>query len=35
MQRLPSEVKLRIAKGEITLEQALRDAGVDPGELQT
>ena len=30
MQRLPSEVKLRVAKGEITLAEALRDAGIDP-----
>jgi 2-oxoglutarate ferredoxin oxidoreductase subunit beta len=30
MQRLPSEVKLRVAKGEITLADALRDAGIDP-----
>ena len=33
MQRLDPDTKLRIAKGEVTLEQALRDAGVDPGEL--
>jgi flagellar motor switch/type III secretory pathway protein FliN len=30
MQRLPSDVKLRVAKREITLEDALREAGVDP-----
>jgi 2-oxoglutarate ferredoxin oxidoreductase subunit beta len=30
MQRLPSEVKLRVAKGEITLADALREAGIDP-----
>ncbi len=30
MQRLPSELKLRVAKREITLEDALREAGVDP-----
>jgi 2-oxoglutarate ferredoxin oxidoreductase subunit beta len=30
MQRLPSELKLRVAKSEITLEAALREAGVDP-----
>jgi 2-oxoglutarate/2-oxoacid ferredoxin oxidoreductase subunit beta len=30
MQRLPSELKLRVAKREITLEDALRQAGVDP-----
>ena len=30
MQKLPSELKLRVAKREITLEDALREAGVDP-----
>jgi hypothetical protein len=35
MQRLDPDTKLRVAKGELTLEQALRDAGVDPGELRT
>ena len=30
MQRLPSELKLRVAKREITLEDALREAGVEP-----
>jgi len=30
MQRLPSEVKLRVAKGEIALADALREAGIDP-----
>jgi 2-oxoglutarate ferredoxin oxidoreductase subunit beta len=30
MQRLPSEVKLRVAKGELTLADALREAGIDP-----
>jgi hypothetical protein len=30
MQRLPLEVKLRVAKGEITLADALRKAGIDP-----
>ncbi|MEP7041049.1 MAG: thiamine pyrophosphate-dependent enzyme [Chloroflexota bacterium] len=30
MQRLPSDVKLRVAKGEITLADALREAGIDP-----
>jgi hypothetical protein len=30
MQRLPSELKLRVAKREITLEDALREADVDP-----
>jgi hypothetical protein len=29
MQRLPSELKLRVAKREISLEDALRDAGVE------
>jgi hypothetical protein len=35
MQRLDPDTKLRVARGELTLEQALRDAGVDPGELRT
>ncbi|MEO8251537.1 MAG: thiamine pyrophosphate-dependent enzyme [Chloroflexota bacterium] len=35
MQRLDPEVKLRVAKGEITLADALREAGVDPSELGT
>jgi 2-oxoglutarate ferredoxin oxidoreductase subunit beta len=30
MQRLPSELKLRVAKREMSLEDALREAGVDP-----
>jgi 2-oxoglutarate/2-oxoacid ferredoxin oxidoreductase subunit beta len=30
MQRLPSELKLRVAKRELTLEEAMREAGVDP-----
>ena len=30
MQRLPSELKLRVAQREITLADALREAGVDP-----
>ena len=30
MQRLPSELKLRVAKREISLEDALREAGMDP-----
>jgi flagellar motor switch/type III secretory pathway protein FliN len=30
MQRLPSELKLRVARREISLEDALREAGVDP-----
>jgi 2-oxoglutarate ferredoxin oxidoreductase subunit beta len=34
MQRLPSELKLRVAQRELTLEDALREAGVDPAELE-
>ena len=34
MQRLPSELKLRVAKREITLEDAMREAGIDPTEAQ-
>jgi hypothetical protein len=30
MQKLPSELKLRVAKREISLEDALSEAGVDP-----
>jgi hypothetical protein len=30
MQQLPSELKLRVAKREITLEDAMREAGVEP-----
>jgi 2-oxoglutarate/2-oxoacid ferredoxin oxidoreductase subunit beta len=30
MQRLPSELKLRVAKREITLEEAMREAGIEP-----
>jgi 2-oxoglutarate ferredoxin oxidoreductase subunit beta len=30
MQQLPSDVKLRVAKREISLEEALREAGVEP-----
>jgi hypothetical protein len=30
MAQLPSELKLRVAKREMTLEEALREAGVDP-----
>jgi 2-oxoglutarate ferredoxin oxidoreductase subunit beta len=30
MQQLPSELKLRVAKREITLEEAMREAGVEP-----
>ncbi|HET7520896.1 MAG TPA: thiamine pyrophosphate-dependent enzyme [Candidatus Limnocylindria bacterium] len=32
MQKLPSELKLRVAKRELTLEEALREAGVEPEE---
>jgi hypothetical protein len=32
MQRLPSELKLRVAKREISLEDAMREAGIDPSE---
>lgn len=32
MQQLPSELKLRVAKREISLEDALREAGVDPND---
>jgi 2-oxoglutarate ferredoxin oxidoreductase subunit beta len=35
MQRLPSELKLRVAKREVSLEDALREAGIDPSELGT
>ncbi|MGH2356615.1 MAG: thiamine pyrophosphate-dependent enzyme [Candidatus Limnocylindria bacterium] len=34
MQRLPSELKLRVARREISLEDALREAGIDPTELE-
>jgi hypothetical protein len=30
MQKLPSELKLRVAKREISLEEAMREAGVEP-----
>jgi hypothetical protein len=30
MQRLPSELKLRVAQREITLEDAMREAGIEP-----
>jgi 2-oxoglutarate ferredoxin oxidoreductase subunit beta len=30
MQRLPSDLKLRVAKREITLEDAMREAGIEP-----
>ncbi|HEY7464789.1 MAG TPA: thiamine pyrophosphate-dependent enzyme [Candidatus Limnocylindria bacterium] len=32
MQRLPSELKLRVARRELTLEEALREAGVEPDD---
>jgi 2-oxoglutarate ferredoxin oxidoreductase subunit beta len=32
MQRLDAEVKLRVAKGELTLADALREAGIDPDD---
>jgi hypothetical protein len=31
MQRLPSELKLRVAKREISLEDAMHEAGIEPG----
>ena len=34
MQRLPSELKLRVAKREISLEDAMREAGLDPESLE-
>ena len=34
MQKLDPAVKLRVAKGEITLADALREAGIDPAELE-
>ncbi|HEX9610151.1 MAG TPA: hypothetical protein VGA26_05170, partial [Candidatus Limnocylindria bacterium] len=34
MQRLPSELKLRVAKREISLEDAMREAGIDQAELE-
>ena len=34
MQRLDPAVKLQVAKGEITLADALRAAGIDPAELE-
>ena len=33
MQRLPSDLKLRVAKRELSLEDAMREAGVDPEAL--
>jgi hypothetical protein len=33
MQKLPSELKLRVAKREISLEDAMRDAGIHADEL--
>jgi len=35
MQRLDPAVKIRVAKGEISLADALREAGVDPAELES
>jgi 2-oxoglutarate ferredoxin oxidoreductase subunit beta len=35
MQRLDPAVKLRVAKGELTLADALRQAGIDPAELES
>jgi 2-oxoglutarate/2-oxoacid ferredoxin oxidoreductase subunit beta len=35
MQRLPSELKLRVAKREVSLEDAMREAGVDPDALES
>jgi 2-oxoglutarate ferredoxin oxidoreductase subunit beta len=32
MQKLPSELKLRVAQREISLEEAMREAGIDPSE---
>jgi hypothetical protein len=34
MQRLDPAVKLQVAKGELTLADALRAAGIDPAELE-
>jgi pyruvate/2-oxoacid:ferredoxin oxidoreductase beta subunit len=34
MQKLDPAVKLRVAKGEISLVDALREAGIDPAELE-
>ena len=34
MQRLDPDVKMRVAKGELTLADALRAAGIDPAELE-
>ncbi|TME33177.1 MAG: hypothetical protein E6I62_04435 [Chloroflexi bacterium] len=34
MQKLDPAVKLRVAKGEITLADALREAGIEPAELE-
>ena len=35
MQRLPSELKLRVAKREISIEDAMREAGIDPSEAES
>jgi hypothetical protein len=34
MQRLDPAVKLQVAKGELTLPEALKAAGIDPAELE-
>jgi 2-oxoglutarate ferredoxin oxidoreductase subunit beta len=34
MQRLPSELKLRVAQREISLDDAMREAGIDPSEVE-
>lgn len=34
MARLPTEVKLRVARRELALEDALCDVGIDPGEIR-
>ncbi|PZR64624.1 MAG: hypothetical protein DLM71_01945 [Chloroflexi bacterium] len=33
MARLPPDVKLRVARGELDLSDALREAGIDPGQI--
>jgi hypothetical protein len=35
MQRLDPAVKLQVAKGELTLAEALQAAGIDPAELES
>ena len=34
MQRLPSELKLRVAQRDISLDDALREAGIDPNDVR-